>query len=299
MITAKPGNWLFVWIVHWPVPRLNSTRAPLQLERRRVEAVEVELADLHDRVRLGEGDVEVAPLVDARSRPGCRRSRRAAAARRLRARARVDERRQRLVLDLDELGGVARELARLGDDDRDRLADVPHLADGERVVLHVCARRRRDLEERVGERRHLLADQRPVDTADRLGLRDVDRDDVRVRVRRADEVRVAHPVPLDVVDEEPLALDEPLVLLARHALAGQAALRRAGLLDDERLCRRAIVSLTARDLLAGRGLDGVEDVPVARAAADVALEPLATSSSLGDGLSRSSAVALISIPGVQ
>ena len=38
------------------------------LERRRVEAVEVELADLHDLVRLGERGVEVAPLVDARPR---------------------------------------------------------------------------------------------------------------------------------------------------------------------------------------------------------------------------------------
>ena len=28
MITAKPGNWLFVYSVHWPVPRLYSTSAP-------------------------------------------------------------------------------------------------------------------------------------------------------------------------------------------------------------------------------------------------------------------------------
>ncbi len=28
MIAAKPGNWLLQWIVHWPVPRLNSTSAP-------------------------------------------------------------------------------------------------------------------------------------------------------------------------------------------------------------------------------------------------------------------------------
>jgi hypothetical protein len=28
MIAANPGNWLFVVIVHWPVPRLYSTRAP-------------------------------------------------------------------------------------------------------------------------------------------------------------------------------------------------------------------------------------------------------------------------------
>ena len=78
---------------------------------------------------------------------------------------------------------------------------------------------RRDLEERIGERRDLFAGQRPVDARVLLGLRDVDRGDVRVRVRRADEVDVAHAVPLDVVDEDALALDEAAVLLARDALA--------------------------------------------------------------------------------
>ena len=29
MIAANPGNWLFVMIVHWLVPRLYSTSAPL------------------------------------------------------------------------------------------------------------------------------------------------------------------------------------------------------------------------------------------------------------------------------
>ena len=72
----------------------------------------------------------------------------------------------------------------------------------------------RDLEERLGERRDLLAGQRPVDAVDRLRGGDVDARDVRVRVRRAHEVEVAHPVPLDVVDEDALALEEALVLLA-------------------------------------------------------------------------------------
>ena len=111
------------------------------------------------------------------------------------------------------------ELARLGDDGDDGLADVAHLADRERVVLQVRARHRRDLEERVGQRRDLLAGERPVDARRRLGLRDVDRGDVRVRVRRADEVDEAHAVALDVVDEDALALDEALVLLARDVLA--------------------------------------------------------------------------------
>ena len=96
--------------------------------------------------------------------------------------------------------------------------------------------RRRELEERIGEDRDLVAGQRPVDAVELERLRDVDGLDARVRVRRADEVDEAHLVPLDVVEEDALALDEPLVLLARDALADEAALRLA-FLDDERLLR--------------------------------------------------------------
>jgi hypothetical protein len=46
----------------------------------------------------------------------------------------------------------------------------------------------------------------------------------------------AHLVPLDVVEEDAFALDEPLVLLARDVLADEAR-RRLALLDDERPLR--------------------------------------------------------------
>ncbi len=131
--------------------------------------------------------------------------------------ARVDDGGQRLVLDLDQLGRVARELARRGDDRGDRIADEARLADGEGVVLELPAGRRRDLEERLGQDRDLVAGQR-ADHAGRLERRaDVDRDDPRVRVGRAHEVHEAHVVALDVVDEDALALDEAAVLLARDA----------------------------------------------------------------------------------
>ena len=55
---------------------------------------------------------------------------------------------------------------------------------------------------------------------------------LRVRVRRADEVDVAHPVRLDVVHEHALALDEPAVLLARDQRAGVADLQLGRLLGD-------------------------------------------------------------------
>ena len=117
-------------------------------ERRRVEAVEVELVDLHDLVRLGERSVEIAPLVDAvphQVAAGVLVDRRDAVGLRV---ARVGDRVEWLVLHLDELGRVARGFAGLGDDCDDRLADEAHLADRERVVLDVRARHRRDLEER-------------------------------------------------------------------------------------------------------------------------------------------------------
>ena len=191
--------------------------------------MEVELVDLHDLVGLGERRVEVAPLVHALPHEVAAGLLVQHGLRLVERVARVGDGVERLVLHLDELRCVARELARLGDDGDDRLADVAHLADRERVVLDVPARHRRDLEERIGERRHLFAGERAVDALHRLGLRHVDRGDVRVRVRRADEMDVAHAVALDVVDERALALDEPLVLLARHALALVGRLRRLDL----------------------------------------------------------------------
>ena len=64
MITAKPGNWLFVVSVHCPVPRLNSTRAPSSSSGVEFEPVEVELGDLDDMVGLGKRRIDVAPLPD-------------------------------------------------------------------------------------------------------------------------------------------------------------------------------------------------------------------------------------------
>jgi hypothetical protein len=46
----------------------------------------------------------------------------------------VGDRLERLVLDLDELGRVLRDRARLGHDDGDAVADVPRLVEREREV---------------------------------------------------------------------------------------------------------------------------------------------------------------------
>jgi len=140
------------------------------LERSRVEAMEMELLDLDDAIRLGERGVEIAPLVDAfphevRARVVVQH--RHVSALRL---AGVDDGVERLVLDLDELRRVTRELAGLRDDRDDRLTDVAHLAERERVVLQMRAGRRRELEEGICERRDLFARERAVDALDRLRL---------------------------------------------------------------------------------------------------------------------------------
>ena len=44
----------------------------------------------------------------------------------------VDDRLQRLVVDVDQLGRVLGEVAALGDDQRDRVADEAHLVVGQR-----------------------------------------------------------------------------------------------------------------------------------------------------------------------
>ena len=136
MIAANPGNWLFVWIVHCPVPRLYSTSA-VTLDRRRVEAVEVELVDPHDVVGLLERGAEVTPLVDAG--PGEIRADLLVQHRCLVVQRdpRVDDDGERVVVDLDHVGGVSRELPRRCGHGDHGLARVANLADREREIAHV------------------------------------------------------------------------------------------------------------------------------------------------------------------
>ncbi len=115
---------------------------------------------------------------------------------------RVEHDRQRLVLDLDQVARVLGDVAVLGDHGRDRLAVVAHLLDGDHV-----------LDDRAGaeggKRRRMLGDVGARDDADhagqRLGLRRVDGDDARVRVRAAHDRRMRHVLELDVVEVAALA----------------------------------------------------------------------------------------------
>ena len=102
----------------------------------------------------------------------------------------IDHCRQRLVIDLDQFGGILSLRQRFGDDERDALADRAHLVGGENAArrakalraAHVLGHRRRQAAELVGI--HIGAGQHREHAVGGLGLGGVDALDARVRVRR-------------------------------------------------------------------------------------------------------------------
>ena len=143
-VQALPGQ-LEVEAVGRGVPARD---AGALLDRRHDDAV-VHHVDLDDvrgvlhrlRHRGGIALLDVERRVVRRLRPELRRAvhdRRAA----------VDDRRQRLVVDLDQLGRFARRLGAVGDDERHRIADMAHALDRQREARRHGQRRHR------GQARH-------------------------------------------------------------------------------------------------------------------------------------------------
>jgi len=136
--------------------------------------------------------------------------------------ARVDERRELLDLDDNELRGVRCQRRALGDDERDRLAHVAHAVAREhrmrdRHDVRAARHERERVGVEVGRRQHGTHPPR------RERGRRVDPDDPRVRVEAARERGMQHPGQLHVVDELRLALQEALVLGARERTPDPAA----------------------------------------------------------------------------
>jgi hypothetical protein len=138
----------------------------------------------------------------------------------------VQDRRQRLDLDHDQLGGVLGKVRIVGEHGRHRLADIAN------------ALRRQD---RLAERLELLdAALAEVDGSEigdigggpdgvhagqGSGGRGVDRDDPAVRMRRADHAHVQLMRKADVGGELALAADERRILQPRNRLADPSAHR--------------------------------------------------------------------------
>jgi hypothetical protein len=136
------------------------------------------------------------------------------------------DRRQPLVFDLDRLGGVARRRERFGDHERHRLADMPHVTDGQHRARRVVPRRpvaiveRRhagEVAEAVGA--HVLAGRDEQHAGHRPRRRRIDPLDPRMRHRRPQHEGPRHPRQDDVVRIAPAAGDEPQILVAPHGLA--------------------------------------------------------------------------------
>ena len=190
---------------------------PARLERGRM-AARIDDVARHDRVRLGEHAVRrllVAGL-PGRARevvalPGLVvADQRRVGVERL---ARVDDRRQRLVLDVDQLERVVRRVLVGRDHERDLLALEADLVAREHGLRVVGDRRH----PREPERLEVLRGDDGGDVRVRERLRGVDRDDARVRVRAAQHRPVDHPGQPDVVEVGALAADEARVLLALQA----------------------------------------------------------------------------------
>ena len=97
---------------------------------------------------------------------------------------RVDHGLERVVVDVDQLGGVDRGRPRGGDDQGDRVADVAHHVAGQGEALHLLARGRERRDRPVAE---VGGGEHPDDAGGRGRLVGADGEQRRVRHRAADE----------------------------------------------------------------------------------------------------------------
>ncbi len=146
----------------------------------------------------------------------------------------LNDERQLLVFDLHRFGGIHRLHASLRHHHRQRLANVPCLVGGHQVMeadehgaaigrteLYVVFRRRRSrvLDRVETVRPYVGAGEHAEYARHCSGLRGVDPDDARMRMRGAHHRRVGLAVHREIVGEPPLAGQQALVLLAAQRLA--------------------------------------------------------------------------------
>ena len=173
-------------------------------------------------------------------------------------RSRIDDGRQLVVLDLDQLRGIARKCERPRDHERDAFADVAHALDRERVLRDLDDRRARfcvkgrPLRIDVVRRDRRLPD-RPMSIGDIVGRSKYTHDpgrgagsllpnrhDSRVCVRRADDDRVESVRHLNVVGVPAATKDEPPVFQTRDRFSNIATAHQ------RRLCPAAGKTLLLR-----------------------------------------------------
>ena len=148
---------------------------------------------------------------------------------------RIEHRRQRLEIELDQLRRVLGGIAAVRHDDRNRLADVADLVMGQQrllrideLVLHQRRPFARQRQLRVRHRRQLADKLRPgqhkENAGRRSGARHVDRLDARMRVRAPHEHRMQHVRQFEIGNVLAAAGQEPPVLAPRHGAADEGSL---------------------------------------------------------------------------
>ncbi len=136
-----------------------------------------------------------------------------------------DDRRQRLVVDLDQLGRVHRLMRGLGDDEGDVVADPADAVARQRAVARLIERRA-VAALRPGRHRQIaeagivpvLAGEHRQHAGRGLGLGHVDALDLRMRMRRAQHVARHRARKHHVADVVALAPDQPRVFEPRDRL---------------------------------------------------------------------------------
>ena len=185
-----------------------------RLERHRGVAREAQPRAEH-LVRLGERGVDIAVAEQPVAGEVARHLVVQLRCVRLERALRIDDRRQRLVLDLDQVDRILGDVAVARHDRRHRLTDEAGLVGRHAVVAH---RRGRD----DGEGRRPLGDLPPSQTADHAvegeRLAEIDACDPGVGVRAAEDRRMMDVRNLEVVDERAAAGQQPRILMPRNAL---------------------------------------------------------------------------------
>ena len=225
---VRVGRLVAVVDVELAGVRVEVGDHPARLERRRV-AAGIDDVPRDDRVGLGEravGGGLVAGLPQ-RARevvalallvvPDQRRVR-------VERLARVDDRGQRLVLDVDQRERVAGRVLVDRDHERHLLPLKADLVAGEHRLRVVGDRRHPGEPERL----EVLGgdDRGDAGMGERLG--GVDRDDARMGVGAAEHYAVHHSRQPDVVEVGPLAADEPRVFLALQPTEANRTFGRRG-----------------------------------------------------------------------
>ena len=211
---------------------------------------------------------------------------------------RIDHERQRLVAHPDFFGGVLGQRAAVGDHGDDPFAGIAGLSDRERMALHL--RRIEPVHQRIGRRGEFIAGQHIMHAGHRQRRRRIDRDDARGRMLRRQDRDMQHALERDIGDEMARAGDEAAVLadpaIGRDEAEGSGIGGHFGLLRrvigfcrlENSRPRRAVGRACTSDRLAcvpcrgvlalrkplGGELDGLDDLAVAGAAADIARDRL-------------------------